>query len=215
MKKISIAFFALLITCFVSYSQSAKQKSAKNENNPVTSLKIINPYKNVNFSKDSRLKGITHEHIKTQDKFESAYNRGIRVFAITNYQPSVPTYPLSGASYQYEDFEDALTLNKITKTYTTTKFEDFTDSEGKRVQISDLIAIPNSEVVNLTDFSHHSCYLGSMFCDVGWGVNSTVKNFPEDISTVKWRSPKKQTSYETIINGVSNNLLFPGRYLVQ
>jgi hypothetical protein len=68
---------------------------------------LINPYRNVNFSDALRIPSVSHAHTRVAvqeggslfpasepGKIQMLYNRGIRHFAISNYRPSAPTYPL-------------------------------------------------------------------------------------------------------------------------
>ena len=55
---------------------------------------VLNPYANVDWSSAQQIKSMTHYHINKQNGFETAVADGYQHFAITNYQPSVPTYPL-------------------------------------------------------------------------------------------------------------------------
>lgn len=52
-----------------------------------------NPYSGVSF--ESQIIGVTHAHCVSQAEFERLYNSGIKHFAISNYYPSAPVYPLS------------------------------------------------------------------------------------------------------------------------
>ena len=56
---------------------------------------IVNPYASVDWDTADTVKSMTHMHILTQANFESALAQGYQHFAITNYMPSTPTYPLS------------------------------------------------------------------------------------------------------------------------
>jgi len=38
---------------------------------------------------------VNHEHCRSQERFDSVYERGIRHFAWSNYHPASPTYPLA------------------------------------------------------------------------------------------------------------------------
>ena len=78
---------------------------------------VLNPYANVDWSSAEQIKSMTHYHINKQNAFETAVEAGYQHFAITNYQPSVPTYPL-------EDFFTNIPDNVIgspnsEKVYTT------------------------------------------------------------------------------------------------
>jgi len=170
--------------------------------------KIYNPYSNVDFSTCLKIKGITHEHVITQESFEKCYNRGIRAFAFTNYQPSVPTYPLTGGSYKYIDYSDAATLNKIYKNYIFYGFKDFTDSKGNYVKVSDLVSLPNAEHPNIGGLDCHTNYLGSLLSEAGWGNSNTVLNLPTDLLYLSWRSNNPIIFIDSLFIEVTNYLLF-------
>ncbi len=55
---------------------------------------VDNPYEKVNWEKDKQICSTTHLHLTAQEHFDSAYGGGLRHFAISNYYPSVPYYPL-------------------------------------------------------------------------------------------------------------------------
>lgn len=55
---------------------------------------VVNPYANVDWSSAQQIKSMTHYHINKQSEFETAVAGGYQHFAITNYLPSKPTYPL-------------------------------------------------------------------------------------------------------------------------
>lgn len=57
---------------------------------------MLNPYAGVNWSTDLHVVSTSHMHVPDAATFENAYtNGGIRHFAISNYKPSHPTWPLS------------------------------------------------------------------------------------------------------------------------
>ena len=56
---------------------------------------MINPYSNVNWATTDSIVSCSHMHLNQQDWFENAYGQGVRHFAISNYYPSAPSYPLS------------------------------------------------------------------------------------------------------------------------
>lgn len=65
--------------------------SCTNEN-----LKCIsNPYEKVNWEKDEQVCSTTHLHITKQEHLDNAYAGSLRHFAISNYYPAVPYYPLN------------------------------------------------------------------------------------------------------------------------
>lgn len=67
-----------------------------------------NPYSSIEWDSVDHLHSVTHEHTHranvggeawddspdAQERFEGLYRRGIRHFAISNYHPAAPTYPL-------------------------------------------------------------------------------------------------------------------------
>lgn len=55
---------------------------------------MINPYADVVWSGVNYIQSLSHAHILGQERFDRAYNTGIRHFALTRYHPSVVTYPL-------------------------------------------------------------------------------------------------------------------------
>lgn len=66
---------------------------------------MLNPYANVDWSNDSQIVTTTHDHVidsnvstTTKQHFDNLYNGGVRCFAISNYYPSAPMYPLSDYS---------------------------------------------------------------------------------------------------------------------
>lgn len=66
---------------------------------------MLNPYANVDWSNDSQIVTTTHDHVMdtnvsttTKQHFDNLYNGGVRCFAISNYYPSAPMYPLSDYS---------------------------------------------------------------------------------------------------------------------
>lgn len=107
---------------------------------------MINPYSNVDWSTYSQIITTTHDHVidtnvstTTKQHFDNLYNGGVRCFAISNYYPSAPMYPLS----------------------------DYAEDIGGTVP-ADIIEVPNAEqhniaVYGLTGNSIHINSLGSMF----------------------------------------------------
>jgi len=55
---------------------------------------MINPYADVVWSGVNYIQSLCHAHIRDQERFDRAYNTGIRHFALTRYHPSIITYPL-------------------------------------------------------------------------------------------------------------------------
>ena len=66
--------------------------------------RIINPYDGIDFGSITRVNSITHEHIGSSERLQSAYDRGIRHFPSVWYQPSSPVYPYSNSNYTFKDF---------------------------------------------------------------------------------------------------------------
>ena len=56
---------------------------------------MINPYIGLDWNAAEYIKSMSHMHATNQERFEEAVKEGYRHIAVTNYQPSVPTYPLS------------------------------------------------------------------------------------------------------------------------
>lgn len=54
---------------------------------------MINPYKNVDWSKDQQVITTSHAHAKSQKSVDALYNGGVRFFTISNYYASEPCYP--------------------------------------------------------------------------------------------------------------------------
>ena len=96
---------------------------------------IRNPYSNINWSTYVKLISANHWHCSSPTNFMRAYNTGLRHFAISNYQPSYPTYPLTGNHHWALDPSDIP---------------------------SDVIASPNSEKVRSSNAMGHTSALGSL-----------------------------------------------------
>lgn len=63
---------------------------------------MLNPYDGVNWETAQQIMTTTHDHVydqavstSTKQHFNNLYNGGVRCFAISNYYPSAPMYPLS------------------------------------------------------------------------------------------------------------------------
>lgn len=56
---------------------------------------MINPYQSLDFGNNLHIPSMSHCHCRAQDRFEALYSVGTRHFAISNYYPSEPFYPLS------------------------------------------------------------------------------------------------------------------------
>ena len=77
---------------------------------------MLNPYASINFERAKYIKSMSHMHATNQERFEEALREGYRHIAVTNYQPSVPTYPL--ADYFTNIPEDAIGCPNTEKVYT-------------------------------------------------------------------------------------------------
>ena len=96
---------------------------------------MYNPYANVDFQNVIHVPSANHWHCTTKARFLAIYNAGLKHFALTNYQPSHPTYPLVGNRY-------------------------FTITAGEIPE--DIIASPNSEKVFFADSGMHISCPGSL-----------------------------------------------------
>ncbi|MEI6056172.1 MAG: hypothetical protein WCR55_08960 [Lentisphaerota bacterium] len=146
---------------------------------------IINPYQEIDFNTAEFIPGISHEHCTSQKKLENAYNRGIRFFAITNYQPSAPNYPLTGYNSPYEDWSDSKADKLITR-YNVGSYKDFIDVLGNQVRIRDLLGAPNAEKTLFIGSETHISQPGSTYGSANHqpplgGIPSTHKNL------INWR----------------------------
>lgn len=136
---------------------------------------IVNPYADVNFESTPRVLSISHEHIFADaynNRFKSAYDRGIRIFACVNYFPSAPSVCPAGKlgltedanfsswNIPVEDWIDpslvdipenqfALSLEDLQQ-YKTTRYysgfcPSFIDKDGNEVLTKDIPQIANME----------------------------------------------------------------------
>lgn len=55
---------------------------------------MINPYQSLDFENSLHIPSLSHCHCRAQSRFEAFYSVGVRHFAISNYYPSEPYYPL-------------------------------------------------------------------------------------------------------------------------
>ncbi len=68
---------------------------------------IDNPYADIDWKKVTYTTSTTHVHVETQEKLDLYYQNGLRHFAISNYYPSAPTYPIKSIRYnQYKVEQD-------------------------------------------------------------------------------------------------------------
>lgn len=99
-----------------------------------------NPYSNINWNTVEYLSSTTHWHATNTQRFRAIYDAGLRHFAISNYVPSHPTYPL----------HDNIFLNLSP--------EDIPE---------DIIPCPNSEKAMFADASMHIGSPGSFAATPG------------------------------------------------
>lgn len=60
---------------------------------------MLNPYQNVTWESTYYLPSTTHWHVTTKSRFFAAYDAGLRHFAVSNYIPSHPMYPIHQNSH--------------------------------------------------------------------------------------------------------------------
>lgn len=141
---------------------------------------IINPYEGIDFHTATRVKAISHEHIFKKSQVKYAYDRGIRYFACVNYLPACPSYPLSGWSFEYEDYVSPTDLTLTKFTYSGS-IPSFVDKDGNEIDTDDLVQLPNAEHAFYSNTGNmHFNVLGSLFgeCTNGnrngaeWSENS-------------------------------------------
>lgn len=56
---------------------------------------MINPYENIDFNNSFKILSTSHVHCVSQEKFDLLYQSGLEHFALSNYYPSKPYYPLT------------------------------------------------------------------------------------------------------------------------
>ena len=157
-------------------------------------MNIINPYEGVNFSLDKHIPAISHEHILSEGMLKSAYDRGIRVFAGVNYNPSAPLYPLSGFNIQYKDWESVENLTLIDRNWIGS-IPSFTDKDGNIIDTDTLPQLANAEHISTMYWSdtdrqypymwNHRNVLGCLWAEVGNG--DSIVNAEEGF-TPGWRN---------------------------
>lgn len=106
---------------------------------------MLNPYAGIDWNTYSQIITTTHDHVidsrvstTTKQHFDNLYNGGVRCFAISNYYPSAPMYPLSNYVAEIGELPE------------------------------DIIELPNAEhhyisILGATGNSVHINSLGSMF----------------------------------------------------
>lgn len=169
-------------------------------------MRIINPYSDVDFGSVTRVKAISHEHINTEARLKSAYDRGIRYFACVWYQPAAITYPLSAWNHDYQDYtsKDDLTLKTWNYAGSIVSFED---NNNNTILTDDLPQIPNAEHPCFGNISaRHFNVLGTSFSEAGWG-----KIEIENLTSWRLQHPLYDVSQINALfanTGVLNNKIF-------
>lgn len=129
----------------------------------------FNPYEGIDWASVVRVNAITHEHIFDRNKLQKAYNRGIRWFACINYQPAVPSYPLSSWNRTYPDYTSTEDSTLTDYVYSGS-IPTILDGNGNDIQTDTLPQVPNAEHPCFANFAgNHFNVLGSTFPDAGWG----------------------------------------------
>lgn len=108
-----------------------------------------NPYENINWSNIEYLSSANHWHCTSKDRFVGIINSGLKHLAISNYQPSYPTYPIAG---RYSIIESDVP--------------------------EDIVECPNSEKVNFSDTSMHISCPGSTYESYGHNWPDEVPKMP-------------------------------------
>lgn len=213
-----ICAILLFISCDAQYSINSNDhgKEIPSHDDSKSSKKIIiNPYESIDFSKASRVKAISHEHIYTKNQLKKAYDRGIRYFACVNYFPACPSYPLSKWSYEYEDYISPSNLTLTSFTYSGS-IKSFVDKEGNIIDTDDLIQLPNAEHAFYAGTEgRHFNVLGSTFGECTNGTRNTGEWSEEALGMKKgsWYNLHPKWSISDINNQYlnPNNQLFPGK----
>ena len=180
----------LLPLLFVFSSLISCEKEPANPEELIARRIIINPYEGIDFQTASRVKSISHEHIFRQSQVKYAYDRGIRYFACVNYFPACPSYPLSGWSYEYEDYVSPTDLTLAKFTYTGS-IPSFVDKDGNEINTDDLVQLPNAEHAFYSNTGNlHFNVLGSLFgeCTNGNRTGSEWSESALGMKKNKWYS---------------------------
>ena len=176
---------------------------------------IINPYEGIDFHTATRVKAISHEHIFKKSQVKYAYDRGIRYFACVNYLPACPSYPLSGWSFEYEDYVSPTDLTLTKFTYSGS-IPSFVDKDGNEIDTDDLVQLPNAEHICYSNTSgSHFNVLGSLFGECSYGGRSKGEWSDEalGVKKTKWYSDHPKWDIKDINRQYldPSNQLFPGK----
>ena len=101
---------------------------------------VSNPYQNISWNDVKYLISTNHWHSTSKQNFFAMYDSGLRHFAISNYIPSVPTYPIEENSF----FN--ISVEEVPK---------------------DIIQSPNSEKVKFSNEGMHVTCPGSLYGSPG------------------------------------------------
>lgn len=197
---------ALLVSC---------DREPANPEEMIARRVIVNPYEGIDFHTASRVKAISHEHIFKKSQVKYAYDRGIRYFACVNYLPACPSYPLSGWSYEYEDYVSPTDLTLTKFTYSGS-IPSFIDKDGNEINTDDLVQLPNAEHICYSNTSgSHFNVLGSTFGECSYGGRSTGEWSTESLGMKKtsWYSDHPKWDVTDINRQYldPSNQLFPGK----
>lgn len=158
-------------------------------------ISLVNPYAGVDYN--NPVLAQSHEHSYTKDKLESAYNRGIRLFAVSHYQPAVPRYPLSKTPLTWMDYKSREAVDNgdyelVERTQTTNTGITQLNVDAGTITTDDIPQIANAERPYIHSDSHfyneHFNILGLLWGDPGVMLANNE-------SSTSW---KKEHSLETI-----------------
>ena len=182
--------------------KAASEYSVKQLSERVTKLEesssrisLVNPYAGVDYN--NPVLAQSHEHSYTKSKLESAYNRGIRLFAVSHYQPSVPRYPLSKTPLTWMDYKSREAVDNgdyelVERTQTENTGITQLDVDAGTINTDNIPQIANAERPYIHSDSHfypeHFNILGLLWGDPG----VTLAN---NESSTSW---KQAHSLETI-----------------
>lgn len=159
---------------------------------------ITNPYKNIGSA--IRQNATTHEHICSntighewhQQRLENLINRGNDIVCGVNYQPAVPTYPLSGFTHKYKAFKSWDDLTIVEKEFSA-YYEDFVKADGQLCKINDVVQLPNAEhawfklPTGKVNGGLHINLVGSMYGEPASEIPSGWENAPSGSNLGQWR----------------------------
>lgn len=185
-----------LIALSALFSLSGCMAAARTDAGNWSKGRVRNPYEQVDWKRDKRICSTTHLHLTTQKHFDHAYTGGLRHFAVSNYYPSVPYYPLDAIRQdQFKVRQDhpvvvnghlqqgPFSWNEIILDKTTGWYDEIDPSLRKNLPFqmgdyifrsipADITQSPNAEHHAFTNSPAHincpgSAYSSGTF-DVGW-----------------------------------------------